>query len=102
MPFTTEEVTGCINKTANGTNKAPRNLHSYFCISYFIVSVTLPINTTKSSNDFMILIISFISSFEINKVNPVPALTAPCHLFFFHIYLLLLKLNCLLIKLNCF
>ena len=35
------------------------------------------INTFESSNDFMILIIPFISSFEINKVNPFPALTAP-------------------------
>ena len=30
----------------------------------------------------MILIISFISSFEINKVNPFPALTAPLPLNF--------------------
>ena len=30
----------------------------------------------------MILIISFISSFEINNVNPFPALTAPFRLIF--------------------
>ena len=30
----------------------------------------------------MILIISFISPFEINKVNPFPALTAPFPLIF--------------------
>ena len=30
----------------------------------------------------MILIISFVSSFEINKVNPFPALTAPFSLIF--------------------
>ena len=34
-------------------------------------------NTSESSSDFMILIISFISSFEINEVNPFPALTDP-------------------------
>ena len=39
-------------------------------------------NTPKSSSDFMIFIISFISSFEINKVNPFPALTAPFSLIF--------------------
>ena len=33
----------------------------------------------------MILIISFISSFEINKVNPFPALTAPFPLMFLSI-----------------
>ena len=48
-----------------------------FFISCFAVSVTPSINTPKSSNDFMILLILFISSFEINKVNPFPALTAP-------------------------
>ena len=40
----------------------------------------------------MILIISFISSFVINKLNLFPALTAPFKLFFFQIYLLHLKL----------
>ena len=41
------------------------------------------INTPQSSNDFMILIISFIFSLEIKKVNPFPALTAPLPLIFF-------------------
>ena len=45
-----------------------------FFISCFTVSVTPSINTPKSSSDFMILIISFISSFEINI-----GLTAPVH-----------------------
>ena len=48
----------------------------------FTVSVTLSIDTPKYFNDFMILILSFISSFEINKVNPFPALTAPFSLIF--------------------
>ena len=47
-----------------------------FFISTFTVSATSSINTPEASNDFMILIISFISSFEINKVNPFPAFTA--------------------------
>ena len=34
-------------------------------------------NTPKSSNDSLFLITSSIPSFEINKVNPFPALTAP-------------------------
>ena len=46
-----------------------------FFISSFTVSVTPSNNTPDSSNDFMILITSFISLFEINKVNPFPALT---------------------------
>ena len=53
-----------------------------FFISCFTVSVIPSINTFESSNDFMILIISFISSFEISKVNPFPALTAPFPLIF--------------------
>ena len=67
---------------AKGANKAPRNLLYCFFISCFTVSVNPSINTSKSSNDFMILIISFISSFKINKVNPFPALTAPFPLIF--------------------
>ena len=41
----------------------------------FTVSLIPSINTFEFSNDFLILIISFISSFEINKVNPFLALT---------------------------
>ena len=53
-----------------------------FFISCFTVSVTQSINTPKSSNDFLMLIISFISSFKINKVKLFPALTAPFPLIF--------------------
>ena len=53
-----------------------------FFNSCFTVSVTSSINMLESSSDFMILMISFISSFEINKVNPLPALTAPFPLIF--------------------
>ena len=53
-----------------------------FFISCFTVSVTLSINTPEPSKDFVILMISFISSFEINKVNFFPTLTAPFPLIF--------------------
>ena len=44
---------------------------------FYTVSVTHIINTSESFNDFMILIISFISSFEINEVYLTHALIAP-------------------------
>ena len=62
---------------ANGANNAGRNPHSCFFISVFNDSVIPSINTFKYPNDFMILIISFISSFKINKTNPFPAPAAP-------------------------
>ena len=43
--------------------------------------LTPSINTPESSNDFIIFII-FISAFEINKLNPFSALTAPFPLIF--------------------
>ena len=82
IPFTTEEITVCTNEAANAANKATRNPPSCFFISCFNVSVTPSINTPESSNYFMILIISFVSSFVINEVNPFPALTAPFSLIF--------------------
>ena len=45
-------------------------------VSCFLVSVTPSINTPEYSIDFVTLIILFISSFERNKVNLFPALTA--------------------------
>ena len=77
--FTTEEITSFTNEAAKGAEKAQTNLPFCFFISCFIVSVTPLINTPKCSNDFMILTISFISSFEI---NPFPALRAPFLLMF--------------------
>ena len=59
--------------------QAGRNPPSYFFIQCFTVSVISSINTSESSNDFMVLIILFMSSFEI---NPFPALTAPSPLIF--------------------
>ena len=57
-------------------------LLAFFFISCSTVSVTPSMNTAESTNDFMILIISFISLFEINKVNPFPAPSAPFPLIF--------------------
>ena len=53
----------------------------FFFVSSFTVSVTPTINTLESSNYFIIFI-SFISSFEINKVNSFPTLKAPFLLIF--------------------
>ena len=63
MLFTIEEINGCNNEVATCTNKASRNMPSCSFISCFTVSVTPSTNTPESSNYFMILIISFISSF---------------------------------------
>ena len=48
-----------------------------FFISSFTVLVAPSINTPGSFNDFMILMISFITLFKMNKVNVFSALTAP-------------------------
>ena len=55
---------------------------SCFLISCFTVSVIPSINTPESPNNFITFITPFISSFEINKVNPFLALTAPFPLTF--------------------
>ena len=49
----------------------------FFFVLCFTNSVILSIDTFESSRDFMILIIPFISSFEMNQVNVFPALPAP-------------------------
>ena len=100
VPSTTGEITDCINEAAKGANKAPRNPPSCYFISSCTVSVTPSINTPKSSNDFIIFIISLISSLELNKGNAFPALKAPFPLIFLS-NLLHWKLNCLLIQVNC-
>ena len=53
-----------------------------FFISCFTVPVTPSINTPESLNEFIILIILIIYSFEVNKVNLFPALTTPFPLIF--------------------
>ena len=91
IPFTTEEITGCSNEAVKYANKAGRNLPSCFFISCFTVSVMPSINTFESSNDFVILIILFISSFEINRINLFPAQTAPFPLLFFSSFFIAFK-----------
>ena len=49
----------------------------FFYFIFFTVLVSPLINTPESSNDFIILIISFVSSFEMYKVNLFPTLAAP-------------------------
>ena len=82
IPFATEEITGCTIYAVKGANEVARNPPSCFFISCFTVSVTPSINTHESSNDFIVSIILFISSFEINKVNPFLALITPFSLIF--------------------
>ena len=53
-----------------------------FFNSFSIISLVPTVNTLETSNDLMVLIISFISPIEINKVNPLPTLTAPFALIF--------------------
>ena len=83
IPFTTEEVTVCTNEAAKGiTNKAGINPSFLFFVSVFTVLVITSTNIFESSIDFMILIISFISSFEINKAIPLLALAVSFPLIF--------------------
>ena len=96
-------ITGSANETARGAYKTPRHLPSCFFIWCFAVSVTPSIYTPDSSDDLMIWII-LISSFEINKLNSLPTLTASFPLIFLsNLYIAFeaLHLNCLLIQVNC-
>ena len=65
----------------------PQNPPSCFHISCLPVSVALSINRPDFCSKFMNFIIP-IFSFEINKANIFPALTAPCLFIFFQIYLI--------------
>ena len=58
-PFTTEEITGCRTDAAKVASKEARNPPSSFFIACFTASVTPSINTSKSSNNFKILVISY-------------------------------------------
>ena len=103
LPFTTEEILDCTNEVARGSKKSSKKSAFLFFLflSCFTVSVTPSLYRPGSSNDFMILLISFIFSFEINRLIPFLALAVPFALFFFfQIYLLHLKLNCLLIQVH--
>ena len=84
-----EEITGSANEAATRCLQISKK-SAFLFFSRFTVSVTLSINKSESSSYFMILIRSFIPSFETNKVDPFHALTAP--------YPHFLKLNFLLIQ----
>ena len=64
IPFTIEEITDCSKEVPKGANKAQKN-PNYLFILCFTVSVVPSINTAEFSNDFIIVIISFTSLFEI-------------------------------------
>ena len=57
VPFSKQKITGCTKEKVIGANAAVRN--EPFFISCFTVSVKPTINTTESSNYFMILIAPF-------------------------------------------
>ena len=82
IAFTSEKITCCANETAKSASRSstkfkkpkkpkrnPKKLQQILLlfISCFTVSVTPSSNTPKSSHDFIISAISFISLFEINR-----------------------------------
>ena len=73
LPFDTEEITGSTIEVTYGALIACSN-KSAFLFSYFI--------SLEFSSDLMILLISSMSFFELNKINLFPALTAPFPLIF--------------------
>ena len=79
----TEEAIGAINKAAIGAIITPRNPPFCFYISCFTVSVTPSVNRLGFSSNFTILIISFITSFEMNKMNPFSVRKVSSLLIFF-------------------
>ena len=77
-----EEAIGAINKVAIGAIIAPRNPSLCCFISFFTVSLAPAVKRLYFSST-SVLIISSISSVEVNKVNPFPAVTSPLPLIFF-------------------
>ena len=54
IPFTTDNMTACTTKAAEGAKKAPRSpASSCFFISCCTISVTTSINKPEFSNDFL-------------------------------------------------
>lgn len=101
-----EEVIGCINKEAMDTvtKAAIVPINSPFCFFSFHVLVAPSVNSPEFYSDSTILIISSLSSFEINKVNYFPVLTVRFRFAFLSnlciTFELHLKLYCLLIQPN--
>ena len=77
LPFTTEKITGSSLKVLKNLQEIclPVFYFMFYCFS------NSKMNTLEYCNDFIILM-SFISSFKMNKVNSFPALTAPFPLIF--------------------
>ena len=95
IAFINDEATGCNqwrshefqDEAAIGPITGGRNPPSCFFILCFTVSHAPSFNRSDFFSDSMLLMISTISSFETNKVNPLPALFTPCPVFFLQIYL---------------
>ena len=69
---------GIITEAVIGAIIAGRSLPHCFFISHFTISPAPSSNRPESSSDFNnMILISSISSFELNKVCPFPALTTP-------------------------
>ena len=77
---------------AKGTNK--EICLFVFCFT-FTVSVTPGFNAPRTFNNLMILVISFISSFQINIVNAFPALAASFLLIIFLNFFLVFEVKSL-------
>ena len=60
IPFTKEEITSFTKEANKVANKAPRSPSCCFLFHVFLFQLTPSVNTPKSFNNFMILIISFI------------------------------------------
>ena len=82
IPFTIKQITGFTTASAKDANKAAMNLLSFLFISRFTVSVIPSIINYESCGDFIIAIMPFISSFEMNKFNLFPGFTLPFPVFF--------------------
>ena len=65
MSFITKKITGCTNEATKSAKKARRNLPFWFFISCFYFFSNSINYYTKSSNDFMILIMILFFYFNI-------------------------------------
>ena len=81
--FINQGVTGAVTEASKCGIIAARNPLTCIFIWSFTISVAPSINRPDFCNDSMILIILSIPSYEINKVNPLPALTTPSPLILF-------------------
>ena len=71
--YINQVATVAINEAAIGAIIAPRNPPSCIFILCFTVWVAPSVNRPNFSSDSTILILPFVSLFEMNKINPFPA-----------------------------